>query len=299
MREGSWVKIGRHLNAFPRAARCAPARKHFRMHPPIVMTFAATDPTGGAGLQADVLTLASLGCHPVSVATAITVQDTHGVRGMHALETRWVLEQARVLLDEMPVAAFKLGVLGSAETVRAIAALVAAHRRTPLVLDPVLASGRGDVLATSEAVEALLKHLLPLATVLTPNSVEARRLAGVPGEASLDECASRLIARGAAHVLITGTHEQGVEVTNTLYSASGARSERRWRRLDGSYHGSGCTLASAIAAQLARGLPVPDAVQAAQEFTWRALEAGFRPATGQFLPERFYWAHDARRAALR
>jgi len=269
------------------------------MHPPIVMTFAATDPTGGAGLQADVLTLASLGCHPVSVATAITVQDTHGVRGMHALETRWVLEQARVLLDEMPVAAFKLGVLGSAETVRAIAALVAAHRRTPLVLDPVLASGRGDVLATSEAVEALLKHLLPLATVLTPNSVEARRLAGVPGEASLDECASRLIARGAAHVLITGTHEQSVEVTNTLYSASGARSERRWRRLDGSYHGSGCTLASAIAAQLARGLPVPDAVQAAQEFTWHALEAGFRPATGQFLPERFYWAHDARRAVLR
>src|SRR5215510_14972677 len=111
-------------------------------NPPIVLTFAATDPTGGAGLQADVLTLASLGCHPVSVATAITVQDTHGVRGMHVLETRWVLEQARALLDEMPVAAFKLGVLGSTETVRTIAALVAAHRRTPFVLDPVLASGR-------------------------------------------------------------------------------------------------------------------------------------------------------------
>ena len=266
------------------------------MHPPMVLTFAATDPTGGAGLQADVLTLASLGCHPLSVATAITVQDTHGVREIHPVETQRVLEQARALMEEMPVVAFKLGVLGSAENATAIAAFIAAQRRVPLVLDPVLASGRGDTLATAETLEALVKHLLPLATVVTPNSVEARRLAGVSAEGSLDECAERLIARGAAHVLITGTHEQGIEVTNTLYSASGARSARRWQRLDGSYHGSGCTLASAIAAHLARALPVPDAVQAAQEFTWRALEAGFRPAGGQYLPERFYWARDAKRA---
>ena len=268
------------------------------MHPPIVLTFAATDPTGGAGLQADVLTLASLGCHPLSVATAITVQDTHGLREMQALEKRQVLEQARALLDEMPVSAFKVGVLGSAENAVAVAQIVGAYRRVPLVLDPVLASGRGDTLATVETLEALVTHLLPLATVATPNSVEARKLAGVSGEGDLDECAERLIARGAAHVLITGTHEQGVEVTNTLYSASGARSVRQWRRLDGSYHGSGCTLASAIAGYLARGLPVPDAVQAAQEFTWRALEAGFRPATGQFLPERLHWARDAKRTAV-
>lgn len=268
------------------------------MHPPIVLTFAATDPTGGAGLQADILTLASLGCHPLSVATAITAQDTHGVREMHPLDTLRVLEQARPLLEELPVAAFKLGVLGSAENTVAIAQLVSAYRRVPLVLDPVLASGRGDRLATAGTLEALVKQLLPLATVVTPNSVEARKLAGVPADGSLDECAERLIARGAAHVLITGTHEQGVEVTNTLYSASGARSSRRWKRLDGSYHGSGCTLASAIAAHLARGLPVPDAVQAAQEFTWRALEAGFRPAAGQFLPERLYWARDAKRPGI-
>src|SRR6185436_6275735 len=154
MRAGSWVKIGRHLNAFPRAARCAPARKHFRMHPPIVMTFAATDPTGGAGLQADVVTLASLGCHPVSVTTAITVQDTHGVRSVHALEASWVIEQARAVLDEMPIAAFKLGVLGSVENATALAELVAQHRGTPLVLDPVLTSGRGDVLASEATIEA-------------------------------------------------------------------------------------------------------------------------------------------------
>lgn len=269
------------------------------MHPPIVMTFAATDPTGGAGLQADVVTLASLGCHPVSVTTAITVQDTHGVRSVRALETNWVIEQARAVLDEMPVAAFKLGVLGSVENATALAALIAQHRRTPLVLDPVLASGRGDALASEATIEALLEHWLPLTMVLTPNSVEARRLAGASPSAGLDECATRLIGRGAAYVLVTGTHEPGAEVVNTLYGPAGAQHTHRWQRLVGTYHGSGCTLASAIAAQLALGLPAPDAVRVAQEYTWRTLASGFRPAAGQHIPDRLYWAHDARREAIR
>ena len=256
--------------------------------PPIVMSFAATDPTGGAGLQADVVTVASLGCHPVSVATAITAQDTHGVHAVHALEARWVLEQARALLDELSVAAFKLGVLGSAENATAIAGLLGAHRRVPLVLDPVLASGRGDSLASSASVEVLRDLLLPLTTVLTPNSVEARKLAGAPADASLDECAGRLMARGAAYVLVTGTHEAGGEVVNTLYGPNGTRQAQTWPRLPGSYHGSGCTLASAIAAYLALGHGVLDAVLGAQDYTWRALQAGFRPARGQFLPVRFH-----------
>jgi hydroxymethylpyrimidine/phosphomethylpyrimidine kinase len=269
------------------------------MHPPIVMTFAATDPTCGAGLQADVLTLASLGCHPVSVTTAITVQDTHGVRSVRALEPNWVIEQALALLDEMQVAAIKLGVLGSVENATAIAELIARRRGTPLVLDPVLASGRGDSLASEATIEALLEHLLPLTSVLTPNSVEARRLAGAAPDAALDACAARLIGRGATYVLITGTHEAGAEVANTLYGPDGARHTRRWPRLAATYHGSGCTLASAIAAQLALGLPAPDAVRVAQEYTWRTLAGGFRPAAGQHIPDRLYWAHDARRTAIR
>jgi hydroxymethylpyrimidine/phosphomethylpyrimidine kinase len=263
--------------------------------PPIVMSFAATDPTGGAGLQADVVTIASLGCHPVSVATAITVQDTRGVQAVHALESRRVVEQARVLLDELNVAAFKLGVLGSTENAAAIAQMLGAHRRVPLVLDPVLASGRGDELASSATIEVLLDRLLPLTTVLTPNSVEARRLAGAAADASLDECAGRLVARGVAYVLVTGTHEAGDEVVNTLYGPDGMRQAQSWPRLAGSYHGSGCTLASAIAAQLACGRPIADAVRAAQEYTWRALRAGFRPASGQSLPVRFHCAHKAAR----
>jgi len=251
------------------------------------MSFAATDPTGGAGLQADVMTIASLGCHPVSVATAFTVQDTHGVRAVHPLEARWVVEQARAVLDEMPVAAFKVGVLGSAENAAAIAALLGEYPRRPLVLDPVLASGRGDSLASSATVEALLDRLLPLTTVLTPNSVEARRLAGAAPGADLAECAARLIARGAAYVLITGAHEADADVVNTLHGSDGAQHAHRWERLAGSFHGSGCTLASAIAAQLALGRTALDAVHAAQDYTWRALQAGFRPADGQFLPWRF------------
>jgi hydroxymethylpyrimidine/phosphomethylpyrimidine kinase len=251
------------------------------------MTFAATDPTGGAGLQADVMTIASLGCHPVSVATAFTVQDTHGVRAVHPLEARWVVEQARAVLDEMPVAAFKVGVLGSAENAAAIAALLGEYPRRPLVLDPVLASGRGDSLASSATVEALLDRLLPLTTVLTPNSVEARRLAGAAPGADLAECAARLIARGAAYVLITGAHEADADVVNTLHGSDGAQHAHRWERLAGSFHGSGCTLASAIAAQLALGRTALDAVLAAQDYTWRALQAGFQPADGQFLPWRF------------
>jgi hydroxymethylpyrimidine/phosphomethylpyrimidine kinase len=233
------------------------------------------------------MTIASLGCHPVSVATAITVQDTHGVRELYPLETRWVVEQARAVLDEMPVAAFKLGVLGSAENVAAVAALLVEYPRRPLVLDPVLASGRGDSLASTATLEALLDRLLPLTTVLTPNSLEARRLAGAAPGADLPECAARLIARGVAYVLITGTHEAGAEVVNTLYGSDGARHAHTWKRLPGSYHGSGCTLASAIAAQLALGRTVVDAALAAQDYTWRALQAGFRPAGGQFLPCRF------------
>jgi hydroxymethylpyrimidine/phosphomethylpyrimidine kinase len=252
------------------------------------MSFAATDPTGGAGLQADVLTIASLGCHPVSVATAITAQDTHGVRAVYPLAARWVVEQARALLGELPVAAFKLGVLGSAENAAAIASLLVEYPRRPLVLDPVLASGRGDALASPATLEALLDRLLPLTTILTPNSIEARELAGAPPDADLAECAARLIARGVAYVLITGTHEAEADVVNTLYGSDGTRQTHSWKRLGGSYHGSGCTLASAIAAQLALGRPVADAVLAAQDYTWRALQAGFRPADGQFLPWRLH-----------
>jgi hydroxymethylpyrimidine/phosphomethylpyrimidine kinase len=258
--------------------------------PPIVLTFAGSDPTGGAGLQADLLTLASMGCHPLSVVTALTVQDTHGVASVDAVDASRVRAQAERLLADMRVAAFKLGVLGSTANVEAVAKILADHAEVPVVLDPVLASGRGDALANEEMLAALRELIVPQATILTPNSIEARRLAGT---LSLAEAAQKLLRFGAEYVLITGTHEPGDEVSNALYDSGGVVREDRWPRLPGSYHGSGCTLASAIAAALANGLAMPEAVRDAQEFTWQTLASGFSPGGGQFIPDRFFWAREA------
>jgi len=246
--------------------------------PPLALTFAASDPTGGAGLQADLLTLAALGCHPLSVVTGLTVQDTSGVEHLEAVDAALVTRQAERVLAETRVAAFKVGVVGSAANARAIAAIAAARAEVPLVLDPVLASGRGDPLAGDAVVQALLEFLVPRASVVTPNTVEEARLGGV----------KRLLERGCRYVLVTGTHDSTAEVVNRLYDRGGLVREDRWQRLPGSYHGSGCTLASAIAALLAQGRPVPDAVREAQEFTWRSLAAAFRTGAGQALPNRFF-----------
>lgn len=263
--------------------------------PPIVLSFAASDPTGGAGLQADLLTLASMGCHPLSVVTALTVQDTRGVEAVHAVDAEWVGAQARALLEDMQVAAFKLGVLGSAENAAAIADVLADYPEVPVILDPVLASGRGDALADDAVIDSLCGLIVPQSTIVTPNSLEARRLVeDDPEEEGLDlaSCAQRLLAMGCDYVLVTGTHEVGAEVVNTLYAEQGVVRADRWPRLAGSYHGSGCTLASAIAAALANGLEVPEAVRDAQEYTWQALASGFRPGMGQLLPDRFFWARE-------
>jgi hydroxymethylpyrimidine/phosphomethylpyrimidine kinase len=230
-----------------------------------------------------------MGCHPLSVVTALTVQDTHGVASLLPVDAARVRMQAERLLDDVPVGAFKLGVLGSAANVQAVAAILADHADIPVVLDPVLASGRGDELATEEMVAAIRELLVPQATVVTPNSLEARRLAR---ESTLAAAAQRLIECGAEYVLITGTHEPGSEVVNTLYDSGGVVREDRWPRLAGSYHGSGCTLASAIAAALANGLRVPEAVRDAQEFTWQALANGFRAGGGQLIPDRFFWSRE-------
>lgn len=253
--------------------------------PPVVVSFAASDPSGGAGLQADALAIAALGCHPATVVTALTAQDTRGVYGVLAIEPRWLEAQAVRLLADIVPQAFKLGVLGSAENAGAIARILAAHPDTPVVVDPVLASGRGDALADAPTLAALREAILPRATVATPNSLEARRLA-VEERSPLDDCAARLVALGCRYVLVTGTHEPGEQVVNTLYGAGGRIRADAWPRLAGEYHGSGCTLAAALAAFLARGLAPPEAAHKAQAYTWRALGAAFRAGGGQLLPDR-------------
>ena len=264
--------------------------------PPIVLTFAAADPSGGAGLQADILTLSSMGCHALSVVTAVTVQDTVGVEDVLPLDPEWVADQARCVLEDMPVAVFKIGLLGSVEIIAAIAEVVSDYPEVPLVLDPVLSSGRGDELATEEMVAAMRELLIPQTTLITPNSLEARRLAVEESDdsddVSLEECARRILTLGCEYVLITGTHENTAQVVNVLYSQEGVVRSDSWQRLPGAYHGSGCTLASAIAATVANGLAISDAVRDAQEYTWQTLSSGYRPGMGQHIPDRLFWARE-------
>ncbi len=264
---------------------------------PTVLSFAATDPTGGAGSQADLLTIISLGCHPLSVITAITVQDTVGVDDFLPIDAAWIVDQARGVLEDVPVSAFKIGMLGSVEAVAAIAEIVSDYPDIPLILDPVLASGRGDELADEELIAAMQDLLLPQTTLITPNSMEARRLtedemADEDDNPDLEECAARLIDFGCEYVLITGSHEQTVKVVNNLYGPEGLLQSLEWDRLAGGYHGSGCTLASAAAALLAQGLSITDAVKSAQEYTHEALRAGYRIGMGQSIPDRLFWARD-------
>lgn len=260
---------------------------------PQVLVFAASDPSSGAGIQADILALASLGCHPLTAVTALTVQDTVGIESVHPVSAELLELQARAVLEDMPVAAFKIGVLGSVENVLAVAEIVADYPETPLIFDPVLASGRGDELADEEIISAIREMLLPQTTLLTPNAPEARRLAESDddeSEPSIDVCAQRLIEMGAQYVLITGTHESTPQVINTLYGPEGVIRRDRWERLPGSYHGSGCTLASAIAGCIAGGASVEDAVHDAQDYTWQTLANAFRGGMGQLIPDRFFWA---------
>ena len=260
---------------------------------PNVLVFAASDPSSGAGIQADILTLASLGCHPLTALTALTVQDTVGVRSLHPVAADLLEQQARTVLEDMPVTVFKIGLLGSVETLLAVAEIVSDYPEIPLVFDPVLASGRGDELSGEEIISAMREMLLPQTTIITPNAPEARRLAESDEderEPTIDVCAERLIEMGAQYVLITGTHENTPEVINTLYGPAGVIRRDRWERLPGSYHGSGCTLASAIAGCIAGGANVEDAVRDAQDYTWQTLKNGFRAGMGQFIPDRMFWA---------
>lgn len=261
--------------------------------PPLVLVLAASDPSCGAGVQADTLTLASLGCHPLTALTALTVQDTVGVQSVHPVAAELLEQQARTVLEDMPVAAFKIGVLGSVENVVTVAEILSDYPEVPLIFDPVLASGRGDEFSGEEIISAMRELLLPQTTLLTPNAPEARRLAESDddeSEPSIDVCAQRLIEMGAQYVLITGTHESTPQVVNTLYGPDGVIRRDSWERLPGSYHGSGCTLASAIAGCIAGGASIEDAVRDAQDYTWQTLKNGFHAGMGQLIPDRFFWA---------
>lgn len=257
---------------------------------PVVMTFAGNDPTGGAGIQADIESIASMGCQAAPVITALTVQDTRNVMRVDATDPALLIEQARAVLEDMPVSVFKIGLIGSVENVEVLHTLIRDYPDIPVILDPILAAGGGHRLATEVMVDAMKTLLLPLTTVITPNSNEARQLA--PAADTLDACAQELMELGCEFVLLTGGHEKTELVENHLYSNHRLLETFHWERLDHTFHGSGCTLASAIAGLLANGLEPFTAIHEAQEYTWEALKAGYRIGMGQHHANRFFWARE-------
>jgi len=257
---------------------------------PVVMAFSGNDPTGGAGIQADIEAIASMGCHCAPIITALTVQNTEGVIRFEATASSLVIEQARAVLEDMPVAAIKIGMIGSIENAQAIHTLLSDYPNIPVVLDPVLAGGGGGSLSEQNMAEAICELLLPLVTITTPNSDEARILA--PLADNLDACAQELLDGGCQYALITGTHENTQHIDNRFYSIHRHLETFTWDRLAGSYHGSGCTLASAIAGLLAQGLEAFAAVHEGQEYAWESLQQGYRAGMGQLLPNRLFWARN-------
>lgn len=255
---------------------------------PVVMAFAGHDPTGGAGLAADIEAAISMGCHVAPVVTAVTSQNTHGVIGYTCLDAALLVEQARPVLEDMAVKAFKIGMIGSTQMAEALHTLLRDYPDVPVVLDPVLHAGDGTPLADEELRAAMINLLFPLTTVLTPNSREARLLASRAD--TLEACAQEIMEQGCEFVLITGAHEQTPQVINTLHCNRRQLESFAWARLPGSYHGSGCTLSSAIAGLLAQGMEPYSAIREAQEYTWESLKFGYRVGSGQLLPNRLFWA---------
>jgi len=253
--------------------------------PAVTLAIGGHDPSGGAGIQADIEAIIALGGYATSAITCLTVQDTRNVQQLIPVEPDTVIAQAEAVLADLPVNAIKVGLIGDAAIAHKLAQLLKQHPSIPVVVDPVLAAGGGTTLASDKLRQTLLEELLPVTYLLTPNSQEARTLTGAT---RLDDCAKILLLHGCQHLLITGTHEESDEVINTLYNPDGTTNHWQWPRLPDEYHGSGCTLAAAIASLLAQGQPLTEALYHAQDFAWQSLLHAHKLGRGQALPDRLY-----------
>lgn len=259
---------------------------------PTCLVFAGHDPGGGAGLQADIETLASMGCHAATLVTCLTVQDTSNVYSVDAVPASTLIEQARTLMADMSVQAIKIGLIPDEEIAEAIHTILVEYPDIPVVLDPILQAGGGHDLLDNQTSDVLRSLLFPLTTVLTPNGPEARHFAN--NADTLDACGIALLDSGCEFVLLSGGHEESDQVVNKLYGNNRCLEKFSWPRLPHEYHGSGCTLASGIAGLLAHGHEPHSAVREAQQYTWEALKHAYQTGKGQLHPNRFYWTNKAR-----
>ena len=259
--------------------------------PPIVLCFGLADPTGASGLQADLLTLASMGCHGVTVLTGYTVSDSAGCDEVTSIDPETVASQARKLLEDRPVAAFKIGATTRAEIVSAIAEVVADYDEIPLILVPDFTLDDEHVLSADELREAIAELLAPQTTVLVADQANLLQLAQPDSDAeapALDHAINEILSQGCEYILSgdSGT----LQTIYTLYGEEGQIRQDSWEREPYRILGTNDTLAAAIAALLANGLEPPDAIREAQEYLHQVNRFAFRPGMGAYIPDRFFWA---------
>jgi hydroxymethylpyrimidine/phosphomethylpyrimidine kinase len=264
---------------------------------PLILTFGVADPVGATGIQADLAAFAALGCHGLSVLTGLLIGDTARVEDIDEVDADWVVDQARVLLEDMPVAAFKVGALTSIEQASAIAEIVSDYPDVPLILDPFLSSLPDSGLGDDDMLTAIRHILVPQASVLLLSQVELARMAETWREGGGDMLAAdvaELTGMGCALVLVTATGAggkgDGATISNTLFDDTGVIETFGWQHLAGPFVGAGSTMSAALAALLAQGLAPAAAVRAAQQFTHGALAGAQRFGMGKLVPNKFFRA---------
>lgn len=263
---------------------------------PLILTFGASDPIGAIGLQADLASFAAMGCHGLSVVTSILIADTARIEDVQVIDADWVADQARVVLEDMPVAAFKVGAVGSIENVSVIAEIVSDYPDIPLILDPFITAMPDQGQDSEDMLIATRELLIPQTTLFLASAVELARLAETWREPSTNDTmavdAMRIIDMGCEYLLVTGTPCDVHDVANTLFGESGSLRHDTWPRLPGSFSGAGSTISATIAAMLANGMDVPEAVLEAQEFTHAALANAHRLGMGKLTPDRYFWTKE-------
>ena len=251
---------------------------------PVVLVIAGHDPCGGAGIQADIETISALGCQAVTVITALTAQNTREINDILPIAPEFFEQQLSTLIKDLTISTCKIGMIGNSANVQIIADILL-KLKVPVVLDPVMLSGSGQILTDGDLIQLMINNLFPLVTIITPNSIEARELTKTD---NLEAAATDLLDCGCQSVLITGTHENTPAVTNTLYQDTLSPLQYGCERLPGTYHGSGCTLSAAIATHLALGDEITVAVEKSLNYTWQTLKNAIQYGKTQSHPDRFY-----------
>ncbi len=252
---------------------------------PIVLCFSGFDPTGGAGIQADIESITATGAKAMTVITAITSQNTQGVYAIKPISNKWLSKQVEPILQEFEISAIKIGMCAKPKTAKAIAKIIHKLSDVPVILDPVLSSGSGEALGTDDLARAIYKFLLPLSTVITPNLAEINHLCSKP---NLQDKIHDIKYTGCKNILLTNTDNSEYEdkVNHQWFGEDGKVKDFTYPMLDGMYHGSGCTLASSLASYIAQKKSYPQAVKMALDYTWDTLDKSYTKGHMQKLPNR-------------